>query len=331
MSPERHRTLTGPYPESSGRGRNADRPEAIPPRGFRDVLMRVKRELQNDDIAMMAAGMAFYAMLAVFPGLIALVTLYGLVASPADVEQQLTTVAGHLPPDARELLREQMEAIVSSSDSALGLGLVVALVVALWTASNGAVGMIKAVNRAYDEAPRRNFIQLRLLGMAFTLGAIAVAATAIFLLAVLPAFFDQIGLAQTGRTIVEIVRWVGLAVLVVLGLGLVYRYAPDRTRPRFRWVSWGAIIATVVWLGATALFTLYVSHFGNYQGTYGALGGVIILLLWLFLSSFSVLLGAEINSELEAQTAKDSTVGKPAPMGQRGATKADFLGEAHPR
>ncbi len=317
-----------PQPRDDGRGRRADAPRALGARGFKDVLLRVKDEIRQDNVAMMAAGMAYYAMLALFPALIALITVYGLVASPSQVETTLAGFADRLPGSAAELMRDQLHGIVSASTSALSLGLVLATLAALWSASSGATGMIKAVNRAYDEPERRGFIAVRGLALLFTLGGLLVCAVAIGLLAVLPALFEQLGLGPTGRTVVTIVQYLLLAALVIAGLALLYRHAPCRTTPKTRWVTWGSVIATVLWLAATAAFDFYASRFGSYQETYGALGGVILLLLWLFISSFAVLVGAEINAELEAQTGRDTTVGAPRPMGERGAQKADELGEA---
>jgi membrane protein len=330
MSHVSHRTVPSRFQsrEERQRGRLAERPHELGRKGLLDALRRVKNEIRDDDVGMMAAGMAFFAMLALFPALIALVTLYGLFASPLDVERQLSSFAAQLPAGAADLVRDQLHGIVATSSSALGLGFVVSLAAAIWTASSGAVGMIKGVNRAYDEEATRSSLKTRLLAIAFTLGGVLMVGVAIFLVGVLPTFFDAMGLGSTGKTAVSILRWLGLGLLAVVGLGAVYRYAPVRDHPKVRWVSWGAVLATLAWLGATALFGFYVSHFGSYQATYGALGGVIVLLLWLFISAFAVLLGAELNSEMEGQTARDSTVGPAAPMGERDAAKAHIVGRA---
>lgn len=314
--------------EDPDRGRHATSPLRIPLRGWKDVLLRVKDELKRDNVPIVAAGMAFYAMLAIFPGLIAMISLYGLVADPADVQQQIAALSGMLPPSAQELLSQRLEALVTSSSATLGLGLVVSVGAALWSASAGMKSAITAINIAYDEKEERGFFKLRALALLFTLGAILVVLLSLALVAVLPALFDWIGLGETGQIVIAYGRWPLMALLVMASLAILYRYGPCRDKPGWRWVSWGAVASTVLWLGLTALFSLYVSNFGSYGETYGAIGGVIVLMLWLFLSSFVVLLGAEINSEVEHQTTIDTTTGEPRPLGERGAQKADTVGRA---
>lgn len=310
------------------RGRRAESPLTIPPRGWKDVLLRVKDQITRDNVPILAAGMAFYAMLAIFPGLIAIISLYGLVADPADVQRQIASMSGMLPASAQELLSERLNSLVSSSSTTLGLGLLVSMTAALWSASAAMKTAMAAINIAYDQKEERGFFHLRGIALLLTLGAILVVLLSLALVAVLPALFGIMGVGQTGQAIVTYGRWPVMALLVVGAVAILYRYGPCRDKAAWRWVGWGAVASTLMWLGVTALFSLYVSNFGSYNETYGALAGVIVLMLWLFLSSFVILLGAEINSEVERQTTVDTTVGESRPMGERGAEKADTVGRA---
>lgn len=322
---------TTPYeriPEHD-RGRVADAPHEIPPRGWKDILLRVKKEVADDRISVIAGSVAFASVMALFPAMLAMVSLYGLIADPADVEQQLASVYAIMPGDVAQLLGAQMRAIVGSSQGALSLGVVLALLGALWAAAGGVQALITAINVAYDEEERRSFLRLKAISLGVTLLGIVAFAVAVFLVGVLPALLGRIGLGEVAQRVIDVGRWPALAVLASVGLAALYRYAPCRTKPKWTWVSWGSAIATALWLGVSALFSFYVANFGRYNETYGAIGGVIVLLLWLYLSAYAILLGAEINAEMEHQTAKDSTVGEPAPMGQRGAQMADTLGRSY--
>jgi membrane protein len=304
-------------------GREAERPTQIPKRGWVQVVRRAWKEAKTDNISLIAAGVAFYGFLALFPTLIAAVLIYGLVASPADVQRQVDEVGTALPAEAETLLRDQMQSIASTSNSALGIGLIIAVLGALWSASGGVNGLITAVNIAYDETDTRGFIKLRALSLILTLGAILFFVVAVVLVAVVPAVADAVGLGALGRLLTELLRWVLLIGAVLVALALLYRLAPARDAPRFQWVSIGSIVATVIWVVASLAFSLYVDNFGSYGKTYGSLAGVVVLLLWLYVSAFIVLLGAEINAEAEQQTERDTTRGEPQPMGERGAVKAD--------
>jgi membrane protein len=308
------------------RGRAADGPGDLPATGWKDVAMRVKGEVKDDQVPLLSAGVAFYLLLALFPALAALVSLYGLFADPAQVSQQVSDLTGTLPQEAQSLITDQLEKI-TEEEQGIGVTLAVSIVAALWAASSGVKHLIGAVNAAYDERETRKFLKLRGLSLALTVGAVAFAAVALGVIAVLPAVAEELPFGSVGRTLVQIGSYVGLALGFAVGLAVLYRFAPDRDAPRWRWVSWGAAIATVVWLLGSVAFSVYVSNFGSYGETYGSIGAVIVLMLWLAVTAFAIILGAEVNSELEAQTARDSTVGHPEPMGARGAVKADHLGE----
>jgi len=300
-----------------GRGRDADGPSDVPAKGWKDVLLRVKAEVKDDQVPLLSAGVAFYLLLALFPALAAVVSIFGLVADPGQVQQQVTDLTGTLPEEARSLITDQLEQI-TKQEQGIGVTLAVSIAAALWAASSGVKHLIGAINAAYDEKEGRKFLKLRGLSLALTVAGVLFAALAIGVIGVLPALADQLPFGSVGQVLVHVASYVGLAVL--------YRYAPDRDKPKWQWVSWGAVIATLVWILGSIAFSVYVSNFGSYGETYGSIGAVIVLMLWLVVTAFAIILGAEINSELEAQTAKDSTVGHQQPMGTRDAVKADTLG-----
>jgi membrane protein len=310
-----------------GRGRQADHPEQIPSEGWKDIGKRVIAEIKADHVPVVAAGVAFYAWLAVIPAIIALVTIYGLIASPEQVTSQLESMTSSLSSSTSQVITDTVKSATSANSGGLTFGLILSLAGVLWTASGGMDGLIKGINIAYDEDPR-SFPKRRGLALLLTLGAIVAAILAIGLTVAFPPIMESLGLSAAAQILANVVRWVLLVLLVLGGLAVIYRIAPHRDDPRFEWVTRGAVVATALWVLGSVGFALYVRFFGSYNATYGALAGVIILNLWLFLSSFIVLLGAEINSEMEAQTAHDSTKGEPQPMGERDAAKADDLGEA---
>ena len=312
-------------------GREADRPSEIPSRGWFAILKRVKAEVKQDNVTLLAAGVAFYAMLAIFPAIIAVVTVYGMVADPAQVESQVNELAKSLPAGADQLLTEQLTNVVNAGRQSLSIGLALSLLALLWSVSSGVQGLVKSLNVIYDERETRGFVKLRGLSLLLTLGAIVVAVIALALIAVFPNFVESLGLGQAGELAASIGRWVLLAALMLVALGVVYRLAPDRANPRWRWVSWGAVVALVLWLLGSVGFSWYVDNFGKYNQTYGALAAVIILLLWLFLSAFAILLGAEFDAETERQTTRDTTTGPERPLGERDAEVADTVGESPPR
>lgn len=318
---------SGKPPEMEWRepGYDAERPAAIPPAGWKQVANRVWKSVGDDRLTLVAAALAFFALLGLFPALTALVAIYGLIFNPQDILAQTDRLSMLLPDEARSLVRDQLNSLVDSSGSDLGFGLVLSLVLLLWSASSGVQNLIRAVNLAYDEKETRSFVRLRLLALVFTLGGLIFFAVAIALIAIVPPILELAGLGTTGRLLVSVLRWPLLAAGVILALAVLYRLGPDRTDARWRWISWGAVVAATIWLAASALFALYVERFGSYNETYGALGAVVVLLLWFYLSAFAILIGAELNSELEHQTLRDSTIGPAQPMGERGAVVADTV------
>ena len=306
-------------------GKDAEKPTEIPPRGWWQVVRRAFKESSADNVPILAAGVAFFAFLAIFPAIIAAITLYGLVADPETVAAQVRDLSAALPEQAQPILADQLQSVASASGGALGFGLVVSLLAAVWSASSGTGNLLKAINIAYDEDESRGFLKVRGIALALTLGAIVFVLLTLALVAVVPVVLNVLPLGQVGTILAQVLRWVLLVALVVAALAVTYRIAPDRDQPRFSWVTTGSLVATVLWIIGSVAFSLYVNNFGSYNKTYGAIAGVVVLMLWLYLTSYIVLLGAEINAESERQTRADTTRGASAPMGERGAAAADEL------
>ena len=323
---------TGTAPRRASRpGVRAARPTDIPAAGWKQVLVRTKEQIKADRVGLMAGGVAFYAMLALVPALIAAVTLWGLVSDPAQVQQQVDSFAAQLPASATELVTEQVTRIASGSSSALGWTLVVSLLAALWSASSGTKGLMNAVNAAYDEPETRGFLKERGIAIGLTVGAIFFGLVLVGLIAVVPAVLGVVGLGAAAEYAIAWGRWPLLALALMAGLAVIYRFAPDRDHAQWTWLTPGATVAVTLWLAASVAFAWYVGSFGSYNETYGTMAGVIVLMLWLFLSAFAILVGAELNAEAERQTRHDTTVGTPRPVGQRGAHAADVDPDADTR
>jgi len=308
------------------RGHQADSPQQIPPKGWKDIAKRTMKSVKEDQVPLLSAGVAFYALLALFPAIIAGVSIYGLVADPKAVQDQITNLTKLLSPQTADLVGKQLVEVTNGAGGALGFATVFGILIALWSASSGMKALITGVNLAYDETETRKFLKLRGLALLFTLGAMALMGVALITIVGYPPIADTLPTAL--RWLVATVRFLILGGLLVVALAVLYRYAPDRDEPRWTWVSWGSGIATLLWVLATIGFALYANFFGNYNKTYGALAGVIILMFWLFLSAFVVLVGAELNTEMELQTAKDTTTGPEQPMGERGGHAADHVAES---
>lgn len=307
------------------RGRLADTPQQINAPGWRDILARVFADISNDNVSLMAAGIAFYALLSVAPAFTALVALYGLIADPAAVQAQVASLEGVLPPEARALVSDQLTAIVQAHTSSLSVGFVISMLLSLWSANSGTSALISALNVAYGENEKRNLLRYYGGALLLTFCGIIFGLVSLVLVAIIPAVIGWLPLGEVGRWLVGVLRWPLLLILFAAGLSVVYRYAPSRTEARWSWVSWGAGLATLLWIAGSVLFSLYVDRFATYNKVYGSLGAVVVLLMWLWLSAYAVLLGAELNAEMEHQTAKDTTRRPEKPMGKRGAFVADTL------
>jgi membrane protein len=310
------------------RGREADAPTDIPALGWKDILWRVYEEFGKDRITSVAAGVTYYALLAIFPAIAALVSIYGLFADPATIQEHLNTLSGVMPGGALDIVREQVTRISSQGSGTLGFSFVIGLVISLWSANAGMKAVFDALNIVYDEDEKRSFVWLNVQSLAFTLGAIAFVLIALAGIVVVPIILDYVGLGSSLEWLLSLARWPVLLIAVVAGLAVLYRYGPSRDKASWKWVTPGGITAAVLWLAASMLFSWYVSNFGSYNKTYGSLGAVIGFMTWIWISSIVVLTGAEINAEVEHQTAKDTTEGPHKPMGARGAQMADTLGHA---
>ncbi|HET8726925.1 MAG TPA: YihY/virulence factor BrkB family protein [Alphaproteobacteria bacterium] len=317
--------------DAVGRGRDATRPDQIPKAGWRDIVLRTKDEISRDNVGIVAAGVAFYGLLALFPALAALVSIYGLVANPADVKAQLDSLSGIVPQEALNIISGQLSAVASGSSGGLGFGAAIGILLSLWSATKAVSALFTALNIAYHEEEQRGFIKLNLMYFAFTIGAVLVAIAAIGGVVALPALLGAIGLGGAWEWLVSLARWPVLAMIAVLSMAVLYRYGPSRRSARWEWISWGAVAATLLWIAGSIGFSIYVRNFGSYNETYGSLGAVVILLMWFYLSAYILLMGAELNAEIEHQTMRDTTTGPEKPMGRRGAYVADHKGRRRNR
>jgi len=306
----------GHRPPGARAERVAERLRDVPARGWWQVARRGYREFSADQMGLIAAGVAFKAFLSIVPTLIAAILVYGLVADPTQVQRQVDSLSGVLPTSARALLQDQMTGLVAANHRSLGVGLVVSLLLSLWSASGGMSNLVQAVNDAYDETETRGFVRRKTLALLLTVGAIVVFAVTASLVAAFPAVTAALHPPTPVRLGLEAARWLVVLVVVGASLAVVYGVAPDRDAPRLRWVSAGACVAVVLWFLVSIGFSLYVDNFSRYGTTYGSLAGVVVLLLWLWLSLYAVLLGAEINAEAERQPVRDTPSGAPAGAGQ---------------
>jgi membrane protein len=311
------------------RGRHARRPSDIPLTGYLDVLMRVWHVQDKRNLGLIAAGIAFYGLLSIFPGITAAVALAGIVTDPTFLLENSATIADVLPVSAADIVLGQLQDVLTTSNTTLGYAALFSVGLALFSASKATQNMIIGLNVINGEHESRNFFLLRGIILVMTLAMILALILAVALVAVFPAvatFVSGVSGLPVMAQWVMYLRWPALFLLGTLGIGLMYRYGPSRRRPRWRWVTPGAALATALWVIGSYGFSAYVTSFADYNETFGTLGGVIVLLYWLWLSAFIILLGASVDAEMEAQTRHDSTVGPPRPMGQRGAVKADTLG-----
>ena len=313
-------------PSGKDRGKHANSPTEIPVKGWKDVLVRAWKEGSADNISLIASGVAFCGVLALVPMLGAVVLSYGLVASPESVIHNVQGMTSVMPGEAAKLIGEQLMNVVTTSGGKKGFGLLVALLIALYGATKGAGAIITALNIAYDEEETRGFVRLQLVTLAITVGAVLLAIVATIAIAAL-GHLDTLLPWAPGWVLVlaKLTTYVVMAGAGAAAAATLYRYAPDRDEAEWKWLSPGSVGATLAWLAATVGFGIYVANFGSYDATYGSLGAAIVLLTWLYLSAYILLLGAEVNCELERQTAKDTTVGTDQPLGTRGAHAADTV------
>ena len=309
-----------------GRGRRAIHPLQIPWRGWYDIVWRTYREMQSDRLLSIAGGVSFFVLLAIFPAITALVSAYGLFFSPSTIINNLSLLNEVMPDNVLNIVHEQASRIASNNGSALSIGVVVGILVSLWSAMSGVKAMIDALNVIYEQKETRSFIKLNLVALAFTLAGFAAFLLAIASIIVLPLILSPIGLGSLTEMLTRVARWPVLLIVLLIGLAVLYRYGPDRRAARWQWVTVGSVFAAVTWIIASFLFSWYLASFANYNATYGSLGAAVGVMIWLWISNTVVLLGAELNAEVEHQTARDSTVGAEKPLGARGAVMADTVG-----
>lgn len=307
-------------------GRDADSPTQIPARGWKQVVVRTWKQSSEDNVGLVAAGVAFYAFLALVPLLGATVLTYGLIAAPQTVVANVKSLTGIMPQDAAKLIGDQLMSVVQTSGSKKGLGLLLAIAVALFGARNAAGSLITALNIAYEQQERRGFLKVNLMSLAITAAAVVMAVVALLAIAALGYLAKLLpGAPEFILVLGKLLSYALLLAGAAAAAATLYRYGPDRDRAKWTWISAGTIVAAGGSVLLTLGFGLYVSKFGNYNKTYGSLATVVILVTWLYLSAYVFLFGAELNSELEHQTAKDTTAGSEKPLGARGAWSADHV------
>lgn len=310
-----------------GRGQDAAKPSDIPVRGWWDVIKRVVAQVSSDRLLTEAAGITFYALLAIFPALATLISLYGLVADPRTVSDHLASLEGIMPGGGMDIIKEQVQTLTSGPPKILGFGVLFGLATSLWSANQGTKALFDALNVVNDETETRGFLRRTATTLAFTLGALAFLVLAMTAVVAVPVVLSFLGLSSITDELIRLARWPLLLAVVGLLLALVYRYGPSRERAKWRWVNWGSGFAAVSWLVGSAVFSWYVANFGSYNKTYGSLGAVVGFMTWIWISTIIVLIGGELNAELEHQTERDTTTGVEVPRGTRGAAKADAVAD----
>ncbi len=314
--------------EEGDRGRSAASPSGIPARGWKDVLLRVYANVSSHRIMALAAGMTYYSLLAIFPAIAALVAVYGLFSDPSTIARHLDQLGGFMPGGAIDVAREQLSRVSSNESQALGLTFLVGLGVSLWSANAAMKSLFDTLNIVYGEEEKRGFVKLNAISLGFTICGVLFMLAALASIVAVPVILNYVGLSNAGDLLLRTGRWPAMFLILTFALAIIYRFGPNREAPRWRWITWGSAIAALLWLGVSALFSWYAANFGKFNETYGSLGAVIGFMTWLWISAIVILLGAEINAEMEHQTARDTTTGSPKPMGVRGARMADTVGAA---
>jgi membrane protein len=310
----------------ANKGRSADKPTDIPAPGWKEILLRTWKEAGNDNIGIVAAGVAFYGFLALVPLLGATVLIYGLVAEPQTVLQHASSLTNMLPDDVAQLISQQLMTVVQTSGGKKGLGLAIALAISLWGARNAAGSVVTALNIAYEEEEKRGFLKTTLLAIAMTIGAVLLAIMAggaIGMLGYLQHLFPDLG--PVGAFFWRVLTYLLLGAVAAAAAATLFRYGPSREKAQWAWLTPGSLTFAIAWIVLTLAFGFYVSRFGNYGATYGSLSAIVVLLTWLYLSAYVLLFAAELNSELEHQTEKDTTTAGEKPLGSRGAWSADHV------
>ncbi|MDA9509704.1 ribonuclease BN [Bradyrhizobium sp. CCBAU 11386] len=336
--PQDHRNNEASSPETSatraatqpGRGRRSKSPFAIPWAGWKDIFWRTYQRIDDDRLLATAGGVVFFGLLAVFPAVTALVSSYGLFADPATISANLQTLATMLPEGSFRIVEDQVARVVSKGNTTLGATFLLGLLLAIWSANAGVKSIFDALNVAYEEREKRSFILLNSVSLAFTVGGIVALLLMVGAVVAFPLALNHLGMAPESKLIVALARWPLLFLILLAALAVLYRFAPSRDAPRWQWLSLGAVTAALLWIAGSALLSWYLSEFANYNATYGSLGAAIGLMMWMWMSAIVVMFGAELNSEIERQTLRDTTTGQPKPLGSREAVAADTVGAAAP-
>lgn len=308
------------------RGRQATTPSEIPLRGWKDILLRVYTNISNHRILALAAGMTYYSILAIFPAIAALVAMYGLFADPTSITRHLDQLGGFLPGGAIDIAREQLTKVSSKGSRTLGITFAIGLGTSLWSANAAMKSLFDTLNIVHGEEEKRGFFKLNGVSLGFTLGGIAFVIVALGSIVAVPVILDYVGLSGAGDLLLRLGRWPAMFLILTLALAVIYRYGPSRETARWRWVTWGSAIAALLWIAVSGAFSWYAANFGKFNETYGSLGAIIGFMTWLWISAIVILLGAEIDAEMEHQTERDTTTGRSKPIGSRGAKVADTVG-----
>ncbi|EAU42815.1 hypothetical protein FP2506_08236 [Fulvimarina pelagi HTCC2506] len=311
-----------------GRGRDAEGPLDIPLKGWKDIGLRLYSSFFEDRVMLIAAGATFYLLLALFPAFAVFVSLYGFVSDPATISDHIAFIGQFLPQAGTELLESQLDTLARQDPASLSVGFLTGFLFAMWSANNGIKTLFEAMNVAYGETEQRSFLKLNAVAFCFTIGMIIVGIVLITAIGVIPAIMKILGLQTFSEIFIAALRWPVVFLLIVAAIAAIYRYGPSRKRARWKWVIGGAFLTAFVWLVASISFSWYLQNFANYNATYGSLGAVIGFMMWVWVSSVIFIIGAEVNAEMEHQTAHDTTAYPPSPIGERGARVADTLGQS---
>jgi membrane protein len=326
-SPETHPAGAAAEP---GRGRHAKSPFTIPWAGWKDIFWRTYQRIDEDRLLATAGGVVFFGLLAIFPAVTALVSSYALFADPSTISSNLHSLATMLPEGSFQIVEDQVARVLSNGNTTLGATFLLGLLLAIWSANAGVKAIFDALNVAYEEREKRSFIKLNMVSLAFTVGGIVALLVMVGLVVAFPLALNHLGMAPESKLIVALARWPLMFLVLLVALAILYRFAPSRDAPRWQWLSLGAVIAAVLWIAGSALLSWYLSEFANYNATYGSLGAAIGLMTWMWMSAIVIMFGAELNSEVERQTLRDTTTGQPKPLGTRQAVSADTVGAAAP-
>jgi membrane protein len=292
-------------PENKDKRNKIQSPTEISFSGWKTILVDVKDQIAENNVVIVSAGVGFFGFLAIFPAIMALISIYGLAMDPRQIEEQLTKISSVVPEQTYEILKQRVENFINTSGGTLGWGTAFGILFGIWSANKGTKSLFTGVDIAYETKSNRGFLKQNGLTLLFTFGAIILIILSVALIVAFPAIVNKISLPGNIESLVSWLRWLIMALILVSCISLVYAFAPERKRPKFKWVIPGSLLATVLWLIASWGFSYYISNFGNFGEIYGSIAAVVILMLWLYLSSFIILLGAELNAELENYANQD--------------------------